>query len=91
MSSTLVRRDPTTWTKGFVRDLPGYLQQVSIAMQVLLAFVAYFPATVLLDRTDELSVWRRFAYLSPLAGVVWLMLAYRLWQHEIQLYQSSGH
>lgn len=56
-----------------------------------IAFVAYFPATVILGRTDELSVPRLFAYLAPLAGVVWFSLAYRLWQHEIRLYQSTGN
>jgi ABC-2 type transport system permease protein len=56
-----------------------------------LAFVAYVPATVLLDRTGELSIPVWVAYLAPLVGVVWFALAYRFFAHELRHYQSSGH
>lgn len=56
-----------------------------------LAFVAYFPSTVLLGRTSELSVSPWFTYLSPLVGLGWFAVAYRFWQHELRHYQSAGH
>lgn len=56
-----------------------------------LAFMAYFPAVVLLGRTAELQVHPLFAFGAPLAGLVWLALAVWLFQHELRFYQSSGH
>jgi ABC-2 type transport system permease protein len=56
-----------------------------------LAFMAYFPATVLLGRTGELRISPLFAYGAPLAGVIWLGLAVVVFQREMRHYQSSGH
>ena len=56
-----------------------------------LAFVAYFPAAVLLDRTGELSVHPAVAYAAPLVGAFWFMLALLLWRGEIDQYRSAGH
>ena len=57
---------------------------------VPIAFVAYFPATVLLGRTDELQVSPAFAFAAPLAGVVWLSVAVLVFNRELGHYQSSG-
>lgn len=73
------------------------LKIFSVTLQFLLtfglplAFVAYFPASVLLARTEELSMHPVFAYLAPLAGIVWFGLAYLVFQHELRNYQSAGH
>lgn len=56
-----------------------------------LAFMSYFPATVVLDRTGELSVPPLVAYLAPLAGLICVIPAYRLFMHQMRNYQSSGH
>lgn len=56
-----------------------------------LAFLAYFPAVVLLRRTGELQVHPAFAYGAPLAGVFWLVVAVLVFQHELRYYQSAGH
>jgi ABC-2 type transport system permease protein len=56
-----------------------------------IAFIAYLPATVLLGRTDELSVHPALAYAAPVIGVLLFMLAYWFWQHELRAYQSAGH
>lgn len=56
-----------------------------------LAFMAYFPATVLLNRTGELSVPPALSYAAPLVGVVWWLLAVYCFQHELKRYQSAGH
>jgi ABC-2 type transport system permease protein len=68
----------------------GGLLRFLLTFGLPLAFVAYFPATVILGRTEELSVPRAFAYLAPLAGVFWFGLAHRFWKREIRRYQSSG-
>lgn len=56
-----------------------------------LAFMAYFPAVVLLGRTGELQVNPIFAYGAPLAGIIWLFVALRVFHHEMRHYQSAGH
>lgn len=58
---------------------------------VPLAFLAYLPATVLLERTAELQVSPAFAYAAPVAGVLWLVLAVRVFNSQIGSYQSAGH
>jgi len=55
------------------------------------AFVAYFPATVLLDRTDELFVHPWIAMAAPAVGGLVFLAAYRLWAHQMLHYQSVGH
>lgn len=56
-----------------------------------LAFVAYLPATVLLDRTAELQLAPAFAYVAPLAGLAWLAVAVRVFNGQLGNYQSAGH
>ncbi len=56
-----------------------------------LAIVAYLPATVLLDRTAELQLSPVFAYAAPLAGLVWLAVATRVFNGQLGNYQSAGH
>lgn len=55
-----------------------------------IAFVAYFPATVLLGRTDALSVPAWLAALAPLVGALLFTAAYTFWRHQIRHYSSSG-
>jgi ABC-2 type transport system permease protein len=50
--------------------------QFLLTFALPVAFIAYFPAAVLLGRTAELSVAPAIAYL--------------LWRHELPQYQSSG-
>lgn len=56
-----------------------------------LAFVAYLPATVLLDRTAELHVTPLLAYAAPVAGLIWLAVAVRVFNSQVRSYQSAGH
>jgi ABC-2 type transport system permease protein len=69
----------------------GNVLQVAFTVLLPLAFVAYFPAAVLLNRTGELIVPPLVAYLAPLAGVLWFTLAYLFFSHELRHYQSAGH
>jgi ABC-2 type transport system permease protein len=69
----------------------GNVLRLALTLILPVAFVAYFPAAVLLDRTGELSVPPLVAYLAPLAGVLWFAAAYLIFLHELQHYQSAGH
>jgi ABC-2 type transport system permease protein len=69
----------------------GNVLEFLLTFGVPLAFMAYFPAVVLLGRTGELSVNPIFAYSAPLAGVVWVFVALRFFHYEMRNYQSAGH
>lgn len=69
----------------------GNLTRFLFTFILPLAFLAYFPVTVLLRRTSELSVSPLFAFMSPLVGCFLFILAYLLFEHELRSYQSSGH
>lgn len=57
---------------------------------VPVAFVAWVPGAVLLDRTDTLPFPAWVAWSSPLVGIVLLAGAWRLFIRESRNYQSSG-
>jgi ABC-2 type transport system permease protein len=69
----------------------GGVTQFVLTFGIPVAFIAYFPATVLLRRTGEIGVDPLFAYLAPLAGVLVFSLGYLVWKHELPLYSSAGH
>jgi ABC-2 type transport system permease protein len=54
------------------------------------AFVAYIPSSVLLDRIGGLHVPAVVAWGAPLVGAVWFYAAYRFWRRQMAAYQSSG-
>ncbi len=54
------------------------------------AFVAWAPSTVLLDRTEVLPFPEWVAWCTPLLGVALMTLAWRFFLHESRQYQSSG-
>jgi ABC-2 type transport system permease protein len=55
-----------------------------------LAFMAWVPATVLLDRTDELPFPGAFAWASPVVGATLIWAAAWLFRRESRHYQSAG-
>jgi ABC-2 type transport system permease protein len=69
---------------------PG-LARLLLTFGLPLAFVAYFPAAVLLGRAGELSVQPWVAYAAPLVGILWFWLALLFWRSEIGHYRSAGH
>jgi ABC-2 type transport system permease protein len=68
----------------------GGILQFLFTFALPLAFVAYVPATVLLDRTDELQVNPVLAYVAPAIGVLWITIAVRVFNRELRTYQSAG-
>lgn len=65
--------------------------QLLLTFVIPVAFMAYFPTAVLLQRTGELNVAPLVAYGAPLAGVAWLALALWVFGREMRHYQSAGH
>lgn len=55
------------------------------------AFVAYFPASILLDRQAQLHVPGWLAMLAPAVGLTMFALAVRVWRWQSVHYQSSGN
>jgi ABC-2 type transport system permease protein len=68
----------------------GGILQFLFTFGLPLAFVAYVPATVLLDRTAELQVNPVLAYVAPAIGVLWSVIAVRVFNRELRNYQSAG-
>ena len=69
----------------------GGVTQFFLTFGIPVAFIAYFPAAVLLGRTGELAVSPVLAYAAPLAGAFVFGLALLVWRHELPRYQSAGH
>jgi ABC-2 type transport system permease protein len=65
--------------------------QLGLTFVFPLAFIAYFPAAVLLGRGDELVVPVWLAGLSPVVGFLLLLAAYAFWRSQIRHYASTGH
>jgi ABC-2 type transport system permease protein len=65
--------------------------QFLLTFGIPVAFMAYFPAAVLLERTAELQIHPIIAYGAPLVGGVWMGIAIWVFRHEMRHYQSSGH
>jgi len=63
--------------------------QVVLATAVPFAFVNYFPAHVLLDRTHELT-FPILAWATPLVGVLALLGAYGFWTWGTRFYTGTG-
>jgi ABC-2 type transport system permease protein len=55
-----------------------------------IAFVAWAPATIVLDRTSELPFPAWIAWCSPFIGVATMAIAFRLFVSESKHYQSAG-
>jgi ABC-2 type transport system permease protein len=69
----------------------GGITQFVLTFGIPVAFIAYFPAAVLLRRTGEIGVDPLFAYVAPLAGALVFLLGYLVWKHELPHYSSAGH
>lgn len=69
----------------------GNVLQFLLTFGLPLAFVAYFPAIVLLNRGSELHVHPALAYGAPVVGVLWMIASVMVFQHEMRSYKSAGH
>ena len=58
---------------------------------VPIAFIAYIPASVLLEKTGELHMSAIVAFGTPVMGAVWFLLAYWVWHRQARRYHSVGN
>lgn len=63
--------------------------QLLLTFGVPFAFVNYFPAHVLLERTGELSI-PLLAWLTPVVGVVSVLATYGFWNWGTRFYTGTG-
>jgi ABC-2 type transport system permease protein len=55
-----------------------------------LATINYFPAHAILGRSDPLGSTALLQWLSPLAGVVFLIVSLQVWRVGVRHYASTG-
>jgi ABC-2 type transport system permease protein len=71
-------------------DIFGQALRNFMTWVIPVAFVAWVPATVLLNRTEVLPFPAWVAWCTPLLGVVLMAAAWWLFMRESRQYQSSG-
>jgi ABC-2 type transport system permease protein len=71
------------------RVFPNALQAI-FTFAVPVAFVAYFPATALFERTNELIAIPWAAWVTPLIGLALYLFALSVWHRASRGYQSAG-
>ncbi len=64
--------------------------QVIFTFVIPFAFVNYYPATFLLDKSGEALFHPVLQYLTPVVGIVLFILAYRFWKIGVNRYESTG-
>ena len=57
---------------------------------VPLAGISYYPSLAIMDRTDSLGSTVLLQYLSPLTGVVFLLVSLQIWKIGVRHYTSTG-
>lgn len=55
------------------------------------AFVNYFPAQYILNKSDIVSYPGIYLYLTPVVGMGMYLSAYLFWRYSIRYYKSSGN
>ena len=99
LSFWVIRLDALRWVvmsleNDFTRfPLSMYNRAVRIILGYIFpfAFMNYFPATVLLHKTADMSEFNpALGWLTPVVAVVWLALALGFWRNGLNRYQSTG-
>lgn len=68
---------------------PSFIQKFLIYI-VPFAFVNYFPTQFFLRKTDIVLYPSIFMYLTPLVGLVLLIIASFIWKYSLKRYSSTG-
>jgi ABC-2 type transport system permease protein len=95
----VIRIDTLRWVvmsleQDFTRyPITIYSRAVSFVLTFIFpfAFMNYFPATFLLQKTDNaLSLSPQVGLLTPVVGLLWFGLAYVFWRYGLDHYQGTG-
>jgi ABC-2 type transport system permease protein len=100
--SCLLLRSPASWTLSMWVDelmstfgnyplsiLPGFVQGL-FTFVLPIAFVSYFPVTVLLGIAPRHGVMSVLAHWSPAVGFLLFFLARRVWSWSLRHYRTAG-
>ena len=68
---------------------PGWFRRL-FTYVVPLAGITYFPALAILGRDDPLGSATWTHWLSPLGGMIFLLMALRVWRLGVRHYTSTG-
>ncbi len=68
----------------------GAIAQRVFTWVVPVAFTAWGPAAVILDRTEGLGVSPAMAWLAPAVGALFFGLGYLVWRRQLRSYASTG-
>jgi ABC-2 type transport system permease protein len=63
---------------------------LSLTFVFPMAFIAYLPATMLLDRTDELPIPAWLAAVSPCGGLLVFAIGLSSFNRMVRTYDSPG-
>jgi ABC-2 type transport system permease protein len=67
----------------------GTFVQVLLTAIIPLAFINFYPATVLLSKSGQVFPgW--LGWFAPLIGPISFWIAYQAWMHGVNKYQSAG-
>ena len=55
-----------------------------------IAFVNYFPGIFLLEKNKTLNISPIFSFISPIVGLLFFFIAYKLWMMGVRYYKSTG-
>ncbi|WP_024286641.1 ABC transporter permease [Cellulomonas sp. KRMCY2] len=69
----------------------GFAAQWFMTWILPVAFIAWVPAAVILDRTAGLGVSATVAWLAPVVGAIWFALGYQVWRRQLRSYASTGN
>lgn len=64
--------------------------QIALSFIIPYGFVNFFPAQYFLTKNDFLFFPPAVQYLTPVVGIVFFLIAYKLWHIGIDHYQSTG-
>ncbi len=76
-------------TQQYPLDMFGQWYRVLVTGFLPIAFMNYYPLTILLDKSNALDT-PVLGFLSPLVAAVLLLLGWRVWRRGLAGYTSSG-
>lgn len=90
MSLRILADDTITRFSGYPLTMFSRWGFLSLTFLFPMAFIAYLPATVLLDRTDDLPIPAWLAEISPVGGLVVFVVGLVFFNRMIRSYNSPG-
>lgn len=76
---------------GYPISIFNKVIQIIMIYVMPFAFVNYFPAQYLLQKSDMEAYPKVYMYLTPIIGILMYLAAYLFWRFSIRFYKSSGN